>query len=92
MLRIVPIPGETASNQTRLQLVGQVSGKWVAELDRVSGEALAGGGPLEIDMSEVTFVDPAGLLLFKRLLESRVQIVNCALFVAEQLKTLEQDA
>jgi ABC-type transporter Mla MlaB component len=91
MLRIVSTESGKTSNQTRLQLVGQVSGKWVAELDRLSGEALATGGQLEIDMAEVTFVDRAGLLLFKRLLDSRVQLTHCALFVAEQLKTLEQD-
>jgi ABC-type transporter Mla MlaB component len=91
MLRIVSTASEKAGNQIELRLVGQVSGKWVAELDRLTGEALAAGRRLEIDMAEVTFVDRGGLQLFKRLLESRVPLINCALFVAEQLKTLEQD-
>jgi len=92
MLRIQPIAAvHSASDATRVRLVGQVSGRWVDELERVCAEALTQGPRLEIDMAEVSFVDTSGLSLFRRLQGPRVLLVNCALFVAEQLKTLGQD-
>jgi hypothetical protein len=42
-------------------------------------------------MAEVSFVDGEGLALFQELVGARVALVDCALFVAEQLKTLELD-
>ena len=92
MLRIQPIASvNAASDATRVLLVGQVSGRWVEELGRVCADVLNQGRALEIDMAEVSFVDGNGLTLFRRLQGPRVALVNCALFVAEQLKTLAQD-
>jgi ABC-type transporter Mla MlaB component len=92
MLRVLPLPPSQARpTDARLQLVGQVSGSWVTELRRVCDELLAAHGHLEIDMTEVSFVDADGLRLFDEL-TNRIVLVNCALFVAAQLKTLEQDA
>jgi anti-anti-sigma regulatory factor len=92
MLRILSIPDttETASH-ARIQLVGQVHGEWVPELRRLVTRILLQADRLDIDMAEVSFVDADGLKLIQELAGSRVALVNCALFVAEQLKTLELD-
>lgn len=92
MLRILRGNGPTPNDATvRVRLVGQVRGQWVEELRRLCEELLETGVDLEIEMAEVSFVDPAGLRLFQSLTAQRVALVNCALFVAEQLKSLEQD-
>jgi hypothetical protein len=46
---------------------------------------------VEIEMTDVSFVDDAGIRLIRGLSGDRVSLVNCALFVAEQLKAVEQD-
>ncbi len=93
MLRILSVTTAPSDGDAvaRVQLVGQVGGRWVDELRRVCAEGLRDFGRLEIDMAEVTFVDAEGLRFFWNLPPGRVSIVNCALFVAEQLRTLEED-
>jgi len=92
VLRILSIGvvGQNGSSGLRIRLVGQVSGRWVDELRRVCAEALDSDGTLVLDMQDVSFVDSEGLRLFRSLRGGRVQLLNCALFVAEQLKALEQ--
>ena len=93
MLRIVTVTTRQAAQDVeRIALTGQVADRWVGELERICRQALDAGKALEIDMREVTFLDHAGLELFRQLLGARVTLVHCALFVAEQLRTLEQDA
>jgi anti-anti-sigma regulatory factor len=93
VLRILSsgVVSQNASSGPRIRLVGQVSGRWVDELRRVCAEALDSDGMLVLDMQDVSFVDAEGLGLFRSLRGRRVQLLNCALFVAEQLKALEQD-
>lgn len=92
MLRIFTVDRPTRTpGVARIRLVGRVSGLWVAELRRLSANLLGGGDRLEIDMADVSFVDADGLRLFEELTGPRVVLVGCALFVAEQLKTLQQD-
>jgi hypothetical protein len=94
MLRIFhreasPKPGCEA---VRVRLVGQVRAQWVHELGRLCDQILQAGGSLEIEMSDVSFVDDAGAHLLHELTGRGATLANCALFVAEQLKTVEQDA
>lgn len=94
MLRILPAAADTRDTGgvvARVQLVGQIGGRWVDELRRVCIEHLRQSDRLEIDMAEVSFVDAEGLRLFRDMPSDRVSIVNCALFVAEQLRTLQED-
>ena len=93
MLRVVRIDAREAgqSDLVRVDLAGQVRGRWVGELRRVCIELLDAGHPVEIEMAEVSFVDDEGLDLFHELTRRGVALVNCALFVAEQLKSVEQD-
>jgi anti-anti-sigma regulatory factor len=69
-----------------LQLAGRVAGPWVGELSRSCDRLLRVGGPLNVDLLEVTFVDRAGVELLRDLRGRQVALVNCSPFVAEQLK------
>jgi anti-anti-sigma regulatory factor len=69
-----------------LQLAGRVAGPWVGELSRSCDRLLGVGGTLNVDLREVTFVDRAGVELFRNLRGRQVALVNCSPFVAEQLK------
>ena len=93
MLRVVRIDARQAGqgDLVRVDLAGQVRGRWVGELRRVCTGLLDTGHALEIEMTEVSFVDDEGLDLFQELTRRGVALVNCALFVAEQLKSIEQD-
>lgn len=94
MLRIFhrdasPEPGCEA---VRVRLAGQVRAQWVHELRRLCDQILQAGRSLEIEMSDVSFVDDDGARLLHELTGRGATLANCALFVAEQLKTVEQDA
>jgi hypothetical protein len=93
MLRVVRIEAGQAGHgdRVRVDVAGQVRGRWVGELRRVCTDLLDAGHPVEIEMTEVSFVDDDGLDLFQELTRRGVALVNCALFVAEQLKSVEQD-
>jgi hypothetical protein len=75
----------------RVRLAGQVRGQWVEELRRLCAGLLASGCNLEIEMTDVSFVDQHGCRLLRELEGDRVSLVNCALFVSEQLRAGEQD-
>jgi hypothetical protein len=93
VLRIFPIGlvDHDGSTATGLRLVGRVSGRWVDELRQVCTDALDAGLMVDVDMTDVSFVDGEGLRLFREFKGRRLRLINCALFVAEQLKALEQD-
>jgi len=76
----------------RVRLTGQIRGMWVDELRRFCNELLGSGLPLELEMTDVSFVDADGVRLLHELAPRHVALRNCALFVAEQLRSLEQDA
>lgn len=82
MLRIERI--DEGSGQTRVRATGRLTGPWVAELEK----ALADQAPdalLTIDLTDVSFVDRAGIALL-RMLRSRTQVhLQCSAFVAEQI-------
>jgi len=93
VLRILAVgpPNHEGAHTARFRLVGQVSGRWVDELRRVCMDALEAGLAVDVDMTDVSFVDPDGLRLFREFRGPRLRLINCALFVAEQLKAVEQD-
>jgi anti-anti-sigma regulatory factor len=81
---------ETSNGRTEIWRVqGHVVGNWVGELrrtcDRVLGES---GRKLVLDLRDVTFIDPDGIALFRELSSRHVELTNCSLFAAEQLKEL----
>lgn len=71
-----------------LCLHGRIGGEWVTELEHACAEAIDGGAhPLRLDLSDVTYIDQAGLALFRRLWP-HVTILRSSLFAAELLKPL----
>ncbi len=79
-------PGDAAT----LKLEGRVIGPWVDELRRVCERVLASGARLTLDLSDVSFVDRAGIRLFRSLTERDVMLLNGSGFVGEQLKAEER--
>ena len=90
MLCITPIEG--GNHQVVLRLEGRVSGPWVGELSEVCEEALGDGSPLVLSLAEVSFLDTAGIDLLTRLQTRGVEVVDCSMFVKEQLKTAQPGA
>jgi anti-anti-sigma factor len=78
-----------------LRLEGQVSGRWVDELRRACNQVLqldgGAGNRLVLDLAEVSFIDAAGVELFRGLSSRQVALSNCSLFAAELLKGMEQE-
>jgi anti-anti-sigma regulatory factor len=70
--------------ETTLRATGRLTGPWVAEFEKVLSD-YAIGTPVVIDLTEVSFVDRAGIALL-RMLRSRTQVkLRCSAFVAEQI-------
>jgi hypothetical protein len=46
---------------------------------------------VDVDMTDVSFVDSEELRLFGEFRGCRLRLITCALLVAEQLKALQQD-
>ncbi len=84
MLRISQV--ESPDQAVILRLEGRVIGAWVGELGRLCEGVLATGARLILDLSEVWFVDLAGVELVRSLANRHVAVLNCSRFVAEQLK------
>ncbi len=84
MLKIVQING--IPKATTLRLAGRLIGPWVEELRRACEPILASGDSLAIDLSEVSFVDQAGVELLGRLRGREAVLSNCSGFVTELLK------
>jgi anti-anti-sigma factor len=80
---------QTNEPATVLKLEGQVRGQWVEELRRACSDGLSRGrGALTLDLADVSFIDAAGLALFRDLASRDVAFHNCSLFAAEQLKAV----
>ena len=84
MLKIVHVNG--MAKATTLQLAGRLIGPWVEELRRTCEPILARGDSLAIDLSEVSFVDQAGVELLGWLRSREAVLSNCSGFIAELLK------
>jgi ABC-type transporter Mla MlaB component len=72
-----------------LRLEGQVAGPWVDELRRSCEAVLRVRGALTLDLTDVSFVDIAGVALCQSLQNAndrQVTLIHCSAFVAEQLK------
>jgi hypothetical protein len=81
MLRIERVEGRS---DVTLRATGRLTGPWVGEFARALSDHPA-DGPLLIDLTEVSFVDRAGIALL-RMLRTRTQVtLRCSAFVAEQI-------
>jgi len=80
MLRITTIDNDPV---TTFRLEGRLAGDWVAELERcfTSIKAADPSRKVEIDMSDLDFVDAKGELLLERLLLSGAKLHGSNLFI-----------
>src|SRR5262245_35317373 len=69
---------------TVLRLEGRLSGPWVDELRRVLADCRE--RTLELDLSDVPFVDTIGTELLRRLLAEGVAFRGCSAYVLELLR------
>jgi ABC-type transporter Mla MlaB component len=80
---------DTTPDAIVLRLAGNLRSEWVVELRRACDDVLhrtGAGTTLTLDLSDVTFVDAAGVALCAELAARGVALVNCSLFTAQQLK------
>jgi hypothetical protein len=95
MLKISDLTLTDCRGGNTFKLEGQVIGQWVDELRRVCEEALADNGSprhcLVLDLDGLSFLDPAGVALFRELAARNVSFTNCSVFIAEQLKEVTND-
>lgn len=82
MLRIERL--DEGSGTTTVRATGRLTGPWVAELEKALLDH-APDAPVTIDLTDVSFVDRAGVALL-RMLRSRTRVsLRCSAFVAEQI-------
>lgn len=83
MLRITQT--DTAEGGTTLRLEGRLAGPWVLELREIAEECLARSQRVQLDLTEVTFVDQGGTALLRELVDRRVEVGGRSSFAAELL-------
>jgi ABC-type transporter Mla MlaB component len=86
MLRIST---KTTARQITLTLEGQITGRWLEELQRECDRAVMDAAPerrVVLDVAGVSWIDAAGVALVRDLLERRVAVANCSLYLTELLK------
>lgn len=82
MLRIERM--DEGSEVTTFRATGRLTGPWVAVFEKALSDHLR-DAPLLIDLTDVSFVDRAGIALL-RMLRNRTQVqLRCSAFVAEQI-------
>lgn len=75
-----------ASQEITLRLDGRVTGQWVQLLRNTAESLLEAGLRLNIDLTNVSYIDCEGIALLKSLIERGVRHVNAPLFVVEQIR------
>ena len=95
MLKISDLTHTDSRAGSTFKVEGQVIGQWVDELRRVCEDALARNGStghrLVLDLDGLSFLDAAGIALFRELAVRHVTFTNCSVFIAEQLKEVSND-
>jgi anti-anti-sigma regulatory factor len=75
-----------SEKEVTLQLDGRVTGQWVELLKDTAEPVLRDGISLNVDLTNVSFIDCVGIALIRNLIQRGVRHLNPPLFVAEQLK------
>ena len=83
MLRITPVASQDSAPQLKLE--GKLIGPWVDELIQACGRFSEATDRLSLDLSAVTFADPAGVQLLRKLLRQGIALAACSGLVAELL-------
>jgi len=82
MLRIEEV--DEGAGATTVRATGRLAGPWVVEFEK----ALSDRGldhPVVIDLTDVSFVDRAGIALLRMLKRRSLVNLRCSAFVAEQI-------
>ena len=75
-----------SEKETTLQLDGRVTGQWVELLRDTAESVLRDGMSLNIDLTNISFIDCEGIALIRNLIQRGVRHLNPPLFVADQIK------
>lgn len=77
--------GKTGRSVT-LKLEGRLAAEWVGELRLVCDKLMGEGRKIKLNLAEVSFVDSDGVKFLAELLSHGITLIDCSLFVGEQLK------
>jgi len=78
----------TRNHCMALKLEGRLVGPLVAELLRICEPLLAGEDKLNLDLSDVSYVDGEGAAVLTVFKSRGVKLTNCSPFVEQQIKAL----
>lgn len=84
MLRIRRV--DDNPSETTLHVEGRIVSEWVAVLEDQCRHALRAPRRVRLDLAGVTFVDPRGVELLRRLPGERLTVVNCSELVDALLR------
>ena len=79
--------GVESSSWTTLRVEGRIVGEWVSVLERECWLALQQKPRVRLDLSGVTFIDDRGVTALRQFDSNDLEIINCAEFVRELLRT-----
>ncbi|HEX3248057.1 MAG TPA: hypothetical protein VHS05_01415 [Pyrinomonadaceae bacterium] len=74
-----------SEKEITLQLDGRVTGQWVALLKDTAESVLRDGNSLNVDLTNISFIDCEGVALIRNLIQRGVRYLNPPLFVADQI-------
>ena len=75
-----------SKEEVTLQLDGRVAGQWVGLLRDSAESVLDEGLTLNVDLTNISFIDCEGIAVIKTLIDRGAHHLNAPLFVAEQIK------
>jgi len=84
MLRIVEV--DATNDSMRLRLDGRLVSQWVEVLRSSCQQAFLNHDRLTLDLAGVSFADREGVQLLRQLEQLQVALINCSLFLREQMK------
>jgi ABC-type transporter Mla MlaB component len=85
MLKIARVDGGEGQTIPALKLEGKILGPWVIELRRACEELRVSTSAFCLDLTDVTFIDSAGLGLIHDLVRQGATLSRCSGFIAELL-------
>ncbi len=88
MLRITNV-SESAESVT-LKVEGLIVTEWVTVLEKECTAWLQKNRAVQLDLSEVAFIDNHGVEMLKRIISPKIQCLNCPPLIAEILKANEE--
>jgi anti-anti-sigma regulatory factor len=85
MLKITEILADRNGSSRIIKVEGKLLGPWVAELNQACSVAANDGTAIQLDLSELTYLDQLGIQTIAALRRSGVRIVACSNIAAELL-------